>query len=134
MYTIDIAGGGLYTIYVPVILVRGGEVRGKYDLEFKEKVAREAISINNISATAKKYGVNPNSVSKWIKDLEKKLGVGDIRKTSELGRAEDATTFRREILELKTRLERTECDLNEAMTLIGEKDLYIKKLERSLNK
>jgi len=109
-------------------------VRGKYDLEFKEKVAREAISTNNISATAKKYGVNPNSVSKWIKDLEKKLGMGEIRKTSELGGAEDTTTFRREILELKTRLERTECYLNEAMTLIGEKDLYIKRLERSLSK
>ncbi|SES17763.1 transposase [Psychrobacillus sp. OK032] len=106
----------------------------KYDNDFKEKVAKEAISINNITATAKKYGVNSNSVRKWKNDLEKKLGVGEIQKTIGLETEKDVSLFKREILELKTRLEVTLKDLNEAMTLIGEKDLYIKKLERSINK
>ncbi|WP_342514617.1 transposase [Sporosarcina sp. FSL K6-1522] len=106
----------------------------KYDIEFKEMVAQEAIDTNNISATAKKYGVNTNSVSKWKKELEKKLGMGEIQKTNELGNDKEVTLYKREVLELKKRLEITKSELNEAMTIIGEKDLYIKKLERSLSK
>lgn len=103
----------------------------KYDNEFKARVAQEAIDTNNISATAKKNGVNTNTVRKWKKELEKKLGMGEIQNITELEAEKDIALLKREILELKKRLEVTLKDLNVAMTILGEKDLVIKKLERS---
>ena len=104
----------------------------KYDHEFKEKVAREAISVNNIAATAKKYGINPNSVSKWKKDLETKLGVGEIQNTIELEDENNIAALKRQAIDLKRQLDLAKKDLKEAIILIGEKDLYIKKLKRNV--
>lgn len=112
----------------------GGEVSVKYDHEFKEKVAREAINVNNITATAKKYGVNINSVSKWKKNLEIRLGIAEVQSTLDIENDKDVTMYKREVINLKRQLEIIQNDLKEAMTLIGEKDLYIKKLEGSLTK
>ncbi|RUL47225.1 transposase [Lysinibacillus antri] len=105
----------------------------KYENEFKEKVAREAISTNNITATSKKYGVNANSVRKWKSDLQVKLGMTEIQDEAEVEHRKDITLYKREVLELRRQLELTQNDLRDAMTLIGEKDLYIKKLKGGLN-
>ncbi|MGE7021334.1 transposase [Solibacillus cecembensis] len=107
-------------------------MRGKYDTKFKEMVAKEAVSINNISATAKKYDVNSNTVSKWIKSLEKSLGMGEIQKADKFSNEKEGTQSNREVLDLKIQLKNTQNDLNEAMIIIGEKNLHIKKLEKSL--
>lgn len=113
----------------------GGEISVKYDNEFKVKVAREAISTNNITATAKKYLVNPNSVRKWKIDYQEgRLGIIEMKNPIELSNVKDATMFKREVINLKKQLEIIQNDLKEAMTLIGEKDFYIKKLEESINK
>ncbi|WP_313236115.1 transposase [Sporosarcina ureae] len=104
----------------------------KYDDEFKEKVAKEAIDINNIAATAKKYDVNANSVSKWVKDIKKKHGIDEIITPVGLNEKE-ITLFNREIIELKTQLAQKEKELEEAKLLIGEKGLYINRLEKALN-
>lgn len=104
----------------------------KYNDEFREKVAKEAIDVNNIAATAKKYGVNANSVSKWVKNFREKFGLGEITKSVRENERE-VTLFNREIIELKTQLEKKEKELEDAIMLIGEKDFYINKLEKGLS-
>lgn len=105
----------------------------KYNDEFREKVAKEAIDVNNIAATAKKYGVNPNSVSKWVKNFREKFGLREITKSVRENERE-VTLFNREIIELKTQLEKKEKELEDAIMLIGEKDFHINKLEKGLSR
>lgn len=100
----------------------------KYEDDFKEKVALEAIEVDNISATAKKHGVNVNSVRKWVQNFKKKLSV---EKTTITDKRQDDS----ELIEVKAQLEEVQRELKEAMTLIGEKVHYINKLEKAyLNK
>ncbi|MEK4533090.1 transposase [Solibacillus sp. FSL K6-1554] len=107
----------------------------EYDYEFKIKVAKEAISTNNNTFTSKKYGVNVNTVRKWRREYEEgKYGVVGEQSTLELNSEIDIAIFKKEVLNLKRQLEESQNDLKEAMTLIGEKDFYIKKLQGSLNK
>ncbi|MED4039399.1 transposase [Niallia taxi] len=100
-----------------------------YDSEFKDKVAREALRVNNIAGTARKNGVNPNSVRKWVNNLKGNSGGLELQVLTELDDEKDLTFYKRENNELKRQLEAVKKDLSAAVTLIGEKDLYIKKIK-----
>lgn len=100
----------------------------KYDHEFKEKVAREAINLNNITATANKYTINKNSVRKWVNEYKVKMGMSDLVGIQIEG-DKDVHLLKKEIIELRQQLEIMKKDLEEAIILIGEKDLLLKKLK-----
>ena len=103
----------------------------KYDQEFKDMVAKEAIRVNNITATAKKHGVNPNSVSKWVNNYKVRFDTDEIQNKNKIDAEveKDVIILKREIVDLRRQLDVTKKDLEEAKTLIGERELYIKKLE-----
>lgn len=71
-------------------------MRKRYDKEFKAKVALEAIrGENTLQEIGQKYGVHPNQVALWKKQLIESSGqlfekTGKDKSTEELERLQDA--------------------------------------------
>src|SRR5690606_8665352 len=82
--------------------------RTKYSKDFKLQVLKEATETKNTSLVARRYELNPNMVSRWIREYkEGKYGETDVTSLADL----DSKEIARENDKLNM--------------LLGEKDLEI---------
>ncbi|UII57066.1 transposase [Cytobacillus spongiae] len=102
----------------------------KYDHEFKEKVAIEAIKVNNISATAKKHGVNSNSLRKWVKS-QKQGRQADLNYSS-LRENEMKKNIPMETSIVNKDTQELLSQVNQLKLIVAEKEITIRKLKEEL--
>ena len=83
------------------------QTRRKYTAEFKFKIALEAEKTDELTVTARKYGVNTRMLSKWKKDL---LNNGpEIFKTT---RDKENEKLTKQIASLERMVGKKEVELN----------------------
>jgi transposase-like protein len=98
--------------------------RFRCPIETKKEIVAEVVAGYRTEAVARRYGVSPDTVSKWVRQYRDEVGeiMARKRKTEE------------QLLQDAERLKELERKYQEALKLLGEKDVQIQMLEEIIKK